>query len=329
MKYGHVSDSSQSKSTYKHKGISNVKNLSEALYEKILEEGRIDNSTNVADDAKRIENRVEMDVQDEAELSGDKTGSSVDETFQDEEAGPSDGSQALQDDKAVQQQQEEELGPSDDQPSQDEEAFQHEESQELFGGEQEGSQDESLHHQAGPPPSAIVAAKNKTPQEKPGISIEKQFKIKFLRIFAAQVEKKISNSLDTKLYYFNNVFALPFGHPDIKLYEQLKENNQDTSDFDVSNLPHFIPKYFLEQLVERVEQQKYAQPQDGDEKFNDFFHPYWFTIMIDSEGSDCLYIGYHLFVFVHICPYLSLADNSVLCVFAFWSWSLICLLCRL
>ena len=120
MKYGHVSDSSQSKSTYKHKGISNVKKLSEALYEKILEEGKIENSTNVVD--------AEMEAQDEA-------GSSVDETLQ-HETSPSDGSPALQDDKAVQQQQEE-LGPSDDQPSQDEEAFQHEESQELFGGEQE------------------------------------------------------------------------------------------------------------------------------------------------------------------------------------------------
>ena len=50
-------------------------------------------------------------------------------------------------------------------------------------------------------------------------SKEKQFHTKLLRIFCANVDKQFSNSFDAKMYYFNTYFALPYGHPDVKLFK--------------------------------------------------------------------------------------------------------------
>ena len=48
---------------------------------------------------------------------------------------------------------------------------------------------------------------------------EKQFKIEKFQIFASEIEKKCSNNLDNKRYFFNSYFSLPYGHSDIEKYE--------------------------------------------------------------------------------------------------------------
>ena len=83
-----------------------------------------------------------------------------------------------------------------------------------------------------------------------------------------QVIKTLANSLDLKRYYFGRFYSVAFGHPDIQVYLDRLSAGQDVSDFTLPILPHYLPLYFLNQLAEHVQQQKYIKI-DADPIFDD------------------------------------------------------------
>ena len=73
-----------------------------------------------------------------------------------------------------------------------------------------------------------------------------------------EIRKKALDSFDDKRYYFSPFFSLPFHHPDIKKYEDLKKEGQDVSMYEDSKPPHFIPPYFWMKFGENVKNRKYV-----------------------------------------------------------------------
>ena len=71
------------------------------------------------------------------------------------------------------------------------------------------------------------------------------------------MKKSLANALDTKRFHYNEIFSQAYGNPDIEIYKERLAQGADVSDFTISNLPHYIPAYFLNQLLEHINNQKY------------------------------------------------------------------------
>ena len=91
--------------------------------------------------------------------------------------------------------------------------------------------------------------------------VNRQLKIENFSIFTIDQNKRAITSYDSKRYYTSQFFSLPFHHPDIKKYEELKRKGEDVSMFEDTSPPHFIPSYFWTKFTKNVEERKYIDAQ--------------------------------------------------------------------
>ena len=57
----------------------------------------------------------------------------------------------------------------------------------------------------------------------------------------------------------NEVYSVAYGNPDIKIFQDRLARGEDVSDFTIGHLPHYIPAYFLNQLIDHVDREKYIK----------------------------------------------------------------------
>ena len=69
----------------------------------------------------------------------------------------------------------------------------------------------------------------------------------------------MANAFDSKRFHYNEIYSQAYGNPDIDVYKERLARGEDVSDFTISNLPHYIPAYFLNQLMDHINSQKYIK----------------------------------------------------------------------
>ena len=85
-----------------------------------------------------------------------------------------------------------------------------------------------------------------------------------------ELKKKALDSFDDKRFYTSPFFSIPFSHPDVEKYVNMKNEGKDVSAFEDSKPPHYIPSYFWSKFVQNVRDQKYIDGQGP--LFEDFDH---------------------------------------------------------
>ena len=73
------------------------------------------------------------------------------------------------------------------------------------------------------------------------------------------MKKTLANAFDSKRFHYNEIYLQAYGNPDIDVYKERLARGEDVSDFTISNLPHYIPAYFLNQLMDHINSQKYIK----------------------------------------------------------------------